>query len=181
MSAPKSTSLKKSWANAFLAAAALCAVAGAQAQSLYKWVDASGKTHYSDKPPAAGQAPKGEKELMKRNLGNNAAPDGLSAQRALAKKEVEQTKGSKSGKEAEAEAVAAAEREKTREKNCGLAKEAARVLGSGGRISVTDEKGEKRFLEEKEVSERLADMQRREQEACAPAPEPAAGEKPAAK
>lgn len=166
------------WVKAALAASALCVVSMAQAQSLYKWVDAAGKTHYSDKPPAAGQAPKGEQELAKRNL---RAPDGLAAQRALAKKEVEQGKAPKSAKEAEAESQAAAEKEKTREKNCSLAKEAARVLGSGGRISVTDEKGEKRFLEDKEVAERLADMQRREQEACSPAPEPETAEKPAGK
>lgn len=168
--------LNNHWFKTLAAASAFCVVSMAQAQSLYKWVDAAGKTHYSDKPPAAGQAPKGEQELVKRNV---KAPDGMAAQRALAKKEIEQSKSSKSAKEAESDALAAAEKEKTREKNCAMAKEAARVLGSGGRISVTDEKGEKRFLEEKEVGERLADMQRREQEACSPAAE--ASEKPAVK
>ena len=35
-----------------VAAAALLAWAGAQAQPVYKWVDANGKTHYGSQPPA---------------------------------------------------------------------------------------------------------------------------------
>lgn len=39
------------WRVAVLAAVAVWAV-GAQAQPVYKWVDANGKTHYSSQPPA---------------------------------------------------------------------------------------------------------------------------------
>ena len=36
-----------------VAAAALLACIGAQAQPVYKWVDAEGRTHYGGQPPAS--------------------------------------------------------------------------------------------------------------------------------
>ena len=38
-----------------VAAAALLACIGAQAQPVYKWVDAEGRTHYGGQPPASQQ------------------------------------------------------------------------------------------------------------------------------
>lgn len=154
---------------ALACALSLTLSSSAGAQNLYKWVDNAGKVHYSDKPPAAGQAPKGEQTIAKKSVGGG---DNLNAQRELAKKEQEQSKGAKSAKERESESQALAEREKAREKNCALAKEATRVLSAGGRVSVTDEKGERRVLEEKEIAERLQDGRKREEEACAPLPPP---------
>ena len=41
---------------ALAGAALLCALAGAAQAQVYKWVDAAGKTHYSNTPPADGKA-----------------------------------------------------------------------------------------------------------------------------
>lgn len=51
-----------------VAAAALLAWAGAQAQPVYKWVDAEGRTHYGGQPPASLQ----DAEPMKLHGGGGA-------------------------------------------------------------------------------------------------------------
>ena len=46
----------KAWLAIILMAMSL----GVAAESMYRWVDKDGKVHYSDKPPAAGEAAKVE-------------------------------------------------------------------------------------------------------------------------
>jgi hypothetical protein len=45
--------LRKHWLEIAMACALLMVWHGGQAQPVYKWVDASGKTHYGSQPPAA--------------------------------------------------------------------------------------------------------------------------------
>lgn len=44
------------WKTALVAGAMLLAWHGSQAQTVYKWVDASGKTHYGSQPPTSQDA-----------------------------------------------------------------------------------------------------------------------------
>ncbi len=45
--------LKKQWRKVLMAGALLAVWHGGQAQPVYKWVDAGGKTHYGSQPPAS--------------------------------------------------------------------------------------------------------------------------------
>jgi len=47
---------------AWLAIILMIAAFGAAAQTMYRWVDKDGHVHYSDKPPAAGEAAKVEQK-----------------------------------------------------------------------------------------------------------------------
>ncbi|MCZ8258109.1 MAG: DUF4124 domain-containing protein [Polaromonas sp.] len=62
--------LKKQWQEVLMAAALLAAWHGAQAQAVYKWVDASGKTHYGSQPPAS------EKDVETMKLQGNGGNSG---------------------------------------------------------------------------------------------------------
>jgi Domain of unknown function (DUF4124) len=140
----------------------LTAVLGAMlalpAVAQWKWRDAGGRTQYSDTPPPPSIA---EKDILQRPQGSatqsarRAAPPASAASDAPAlapkiadteldakRKQAEQETADK--KKAE-EARAAA----TRAENCTRAKAQMRALEAGGRMSRTNEKGEREFLDDK--------------------------------
>lgn len=166
---------KKGWASALLIgllSVGVLASGSVHAQAMYKWVDKDGKTHFGDKPPTPQEGTKGGVSVVKKSFASGA--DNVGAQQDLAKKQAEQGKKAKGEKESAAESEENAQRQKEHDKNCSLAQEATRVLASGRRVSITDEKGERRFLEDKEIANRLTDAKKREGDACAPLPPPQA-------
>ncbi len=142
-----------------LTAALLSAPASAQ----WKWRDKAGVVQYSDLPPPPGTA---EKDVMQRpGTGQRKAPaaalpaSGASAPAAAAPKGVEPELEAKRRKvEQEAAAKTKAEEDKsaaTRADNCTRAKTYARTLDQGTRISRTDAKGEREFLDDKARAEEV--------------------------
>ena len=139
----------------------LTAVLGATlalpAAAQWKWRDGSGHTQYSDTPPPPSVA---EKDILQRpqaSSSRRAAPPApasaasdapalapktgdseLDAKRKQAEQEVADKK-----KAEEAKAAAA------RADNCARAKAQMRTFDAGGRVSRTNEKGEREFLDDK--------------------------------
>lgn len=164
-----------------LAAVSLAlAAAGASAQTIYKWRDASGLMHISDSPPppdvpakniisrtgapapviaaseaasgaAASGAPAGDSELLKRKA--KIDEDKAKAD-ALAKAKAEQQ---------QADARAA---------NCASAQQQMRTMSNGGRIVRVNANGEKEFLDDATIAAELRRAQDSVAQNCGPAKAP---------
>ena len=148
----------------------LTAVLGATlalpAAAQWKWRDASGHTQYSDTPPPPSVA---EKDILQRPqasmtssrravpaapasaasdapaLAPKAADTELDTKRKQAEQEVADKK-----KAEDAKAAA------TRAENCVRAKAQMRTLDAGGRMTRTNEKGEREFLDDKARAQEAA-------------------------
>jgi Domain of unknown function (DUF4124) len=150
---------------------ALCVALPASAQ-MYKWVDANGKVHYSDKPPPsnvkterlreAAPAPTAPganeaKDEAKKD-GTKAGPKTTAEQeQAFRKRKAEEAKAQ--DKQAEEEKIA-----RDKAENCRRAKAAAANLEMGGRQMRVDSQGERVFLTDEQIAEETA---RAKQEAAA--------------
>ncbi|MBW8757350.1 MAG: DUF4124 domain-containing protein [Burkholderiales bacterium] len=137
------------------------AAAGAHAQALWKWRDASGQLHISDKAPPPGTpakdilaAPPGgvlppPAALIPKPASAAEAPaaGGSAAESALdrRKKAVDQEKADREKAErARLEASNAA----IRKDNCARAQGALHTLQAGGRMARMNDKGEREFLDD---------------------------------
>ena len=141
----------------WLLAAALGMALALPAAAQWKWRDKNGQTQYSDLPPPPGVA---DQDILQRPNGQSARKpltadvpaSGASAAPLLAvrasdpelearRKKVEQDADDK--KKAEAAKVAA-----VRAENCTRAKEQMRTIDSGVRMTRTNAKGEREFLDD---------------------------------
>jgi hypothetical protein len=131
------------------------AFAAAAAAQQYKWVDQDGKVRYGDvpppgvkatrlKPPATGSAPAAAAPAAK-----DAGAKALTPEQAFRKRQEDAEKDRM--KEAKAEQEKAENQE-----NCSRAQEALRALESGQRISRTDAKGERYYLEDAQIAQETA-------------------------
>lgn len=161
---------------------------------IYKWKDKNGVTRYSDVPPpsnikqealygkktpqATGLAPlapvegDGTVEMNKAKASaakakaaadkadaNKADKTPLSKEEAAAKraKDAEQQKKADETKQAEL---------KIKQENCTAAKQNLATFTNGGRIAKTNEKGEKQYLGDADISQGKADAQRDVEKYC---------------
>ncbi len=144
--------------------ALLClAVAGA-AQAQWKWRDAKGNVQYSDMPPPVGTP---EKDILQRP-GNArpliiVTPPGAQASAASAPKpaasmptKAELETAARQKKEQDGEAARQKEEERRvaaqRRDNCARAQSNLRDLQSGTRLTRTNEKGERVFMDEAQIA-----------------------------
>jgi hypothetical protein len=146
---------------AVLAAAGL-AFAGAALAQQYKWVDQNGKVQYGDAPPPGVQAQRlkppsaGAPAAAK---GDDKGGKGLSPEAAFRKRQEDAEKDRQ--KQAQDEQVAAAKRD-----NCARAQEQLRQLETGQRISRTDSKGERYFLDDAQVAQETARTRQIVKQSC---------------
>lgn len=136
------------------------------AQTLFRWVDDTGRVHYADRP--AQENVREEQRLDRTKIG--ATRDNIEAQKDLAKTLKTQAENKRLQEEAEKKAHARAEKERIRERDCALAQETVRQLSSGQTLAVVGEKGERKVLDSNEVSSRLKASQEQEKKACEPLP-----------
>ncbi len=145
---------------------------------IYKWKDKDGSIRYSDVPPPSNiknesiakkiprsaapaiAAPEANKAatLTGKNAAANANPNAKDAP-PLSKEEA----AAKNAKEAEAKKKAEAEKQaelKYRQESCAAARRNLAMYGNGGRIATTDERGERRFLGDDEISKGKTEAQR---------------------
>jgi hypothetical protein len=126
----------------FLALAlALAASTGALAQ-LYKSVDKDGRVTYSDQPPAAQES----KQLNVRTGQSAPQQSALERDKALEKSRAEARDKAKAANEAMQKA-------QLDEEACNRAKVQYRTLTDGGRFATIDAKGERTYLEDKQIEE----------------------------
>ena len=123
-----------------LLAAALFLASSAGAE-IYQWKDQNGKTVISDQPPM-GQTP--AKKISDTGAGDNTS----SKQPSLADRDMEFRKRQKEAQERaekeKKETTAAADKKE----NCQNAREQLRLLESGERIALRDDKGERYYLDD---------------------------------
>lgn len=163
-------------------ALSLCLALPAMAQ-MYKWVDANGEVHYSDRPPPSGvkneklqmpseppaaPAPSTVKAGAKKNPavagtqknGAEAGPKSLAERdQAFRKRQAEEAKAQAEQAKKEAQARRKAE-------YCKIAKERLANLEMGGRQVRVNDKGERVFLTDKEIAEATAQARKDAAAAC---------------
>jgi len=167
-------------------ALALCVALPASAQ-MYKWVDANGKVQYSDKPPpsnikteklrppppaptpsapAAGAAGTGgaagagdAKGGAPKDAAKSAPRTAAEQEQAFRKRQAESAKAQEKQAQKDKEAGDRAE-------NCKRAKAALANLELGGRQSRIDEKGERVFLDEQQITQETAKARQEVAAAC---------------
>jgi hypothetical protein len=144
--------------NRLLFFAIAAAISTAASAELYKWVDKDGKVTYSDQPPPAGQS----KQL---NI-----PTGVASGSAGSRAAVDRDKELQAGRnEASEKAKVAAEKErkaKVDEENCNRAKAYLKTVTDGGRISSTNEKGERYLLDDNQIEAERVKAQKAVDENC---------------
>lgn len=144
----------------FVLASALAFPLAASAQ--WQWIDGSGRKVFSDQPPPAGIP---DKNILKQPGGRSpvaitvvepasapaaAKPAGAAPKITGKDKTLEEKK--KLAEAAEAEKKKAEEQKLAEERadNCKRARQSKAVFDSGVRIAAADEKGERRYMDEKE-------------------------------
>ncbi len=164
----------------FVACLLALAVAGAHAQSLWKWRDASGQLHISDTPPPPGtpaknivSSPAGGVVAPPSSLSPAAAPassaTGDPAAAALDKKKkaadqekADQAKAAKADIDAKNAAI--------RKENCSRAQSALAALQSGQRMARFNAQGEREVLDDAGRAEETRHAQDAVNSNCSAAP-----------
>jgi hypothetical protein len=142
--------------------AAACAVPLAAHAQVYKWIDENGKVRYGDTPPPKAKA----KLIATPSARSPASPSGAanSAKPKAAKKgpltpaeqELEFRRRAKEAQTADAKAEKDRQDKEARRLNCENSQQTLRTLESGQRISRTDAKGERYYLDEAQLAEETA-------------------------
>jgi len=117
---------------------------------LSKWVDADGKVHYSDTPP-----PEVTTKSVRNIAGKEQADAPASyAPKSLAEREAELRKSNQAKEDASKKKAEEDAKVDTKKRNCEAARQNARTLESG-RVVTYDANGERKFLEDSELAQRL--------------------------
>jgi hypothetical protein len=142
------------------AVVALLATTAASAQ-IYEWKDAQGKTHYSDHPPV-GTTP--VQKIAAPESPTTSSP----AQKTMADQELEFRKRQKNAQEN----ADKANKEKTasvdRKESCDNAQRMLEMLGSGERIALRDNQGERYYMDDIQRQQETAKTRQFIQANCKP-------------
>jgi hypothetical protein len=141
---------------------------------MYKWVDADGKVKYSDTPPpsnvkteklripahaASAPAPTETKGGTAKDTPKGGPKTAAEQEQAFRKRQAEATKEQQEQTQKETEA-------RDRAENCNRAKAAVANLELGGRQTRIDEKGERAFLTDQEITQAAARARQEAAAAC---------------
>jgi len=143
---------------AFCLALTLSAVASA---AVYKWVDAQGNVHYSDRPP------EGESQVV--DIISNPTPrERAAAHTGGQQKQSEATAQTESKQKADraTEQAVSSDVAKSRAKQCEEAKERYRVAIDSHKLYKMGKNGEREYLSDAELSQARLDARRTRDESC---------------
>ena len=141
----------------FIALALLCASNGFAAK-IYKWTDSNGNVHYGERPPSE-QA----RELNLPNVHPSDSDTPASTPQDVNK--LLDTLQKERDEKAKKAAIAEEER-RAREQNCKAAKRNATGYEIGGRIYEIDENGERRYLGDAEIEQKLQESRKAVEKWC---------------
>lgn len=116
------------------------------ANSVYKWTDEEGNTHFGDRQPTGRSAESVSIRTGKSQNGSSSR----SAQQQVEDFEERQAEED-AGEEQSAEEQA---RQQQRQRNCETARSNLNILEAGGRIQTQGEDGERRYLDEEEIEQK---------------------------
>ncbi len=117
-----------------------------------RWVDEHGKVHYSDLPPAGIDT-----ETLR---SSSAATSGVSAPKTYVEREAELKKTQQVKREAEEAAAKKQANTETQKANCANAQKNLLTLQAGGRMVEYDTNGERRFVDEETLRQRIVQAQK---------------------
>lgn len=137
-----------------IALLALSLCGAAHAQTMYKWIDEKGLTHFASEPPADGKAQKIEVKPQPPSSGAQPTPQRLEDVR---KRELELREQRLGREKREDEARQEAGRNKVR---CARAHNDLEVLQRGRRVYSMNERGERVYLEDKQRAAEIESLQR---------------------
>lgn len=141
-----------------LALLALMLPAFAQAQSVYRWTDENGVTHFGDREPTGRQADR--VSVRTGRLSGNAAERASPQEQVRALDEQREESARRANETAVEEA-----RRKQREANCATARSNLQVLSTNARIRI-EEDGEQRYLTPEEIETQRARFEQAAEENC---------------
>jgi len=139
-----------------LCALALMLLPLAAAAQVYRWVDESGRVHYTQTPPKTGKY-----DIMGPATPPSAAPNQDSLQKSL-------QEGQKGAAEQQKQAEKVAQEQAARQQRCSQAMERLAYLeaNTARRLASKDEKGEPVRLTDEEYDKRVAEAQQAIKENC---------------
>jgi hypothetical protein len=141
---------------AFCAALTLSAVAAA---AVYKWVDAEGRVHYSDRPPSD------EAQIV--NIVSRPTNRERMAARSSTEQKQRDTAGQDQAKQQKADQAAVnSDVAKSRAKQCEEAKERYRIAVDSHKLFKQGKNGEREYLSDSELSQARLDARRNLEESC---------------
>ena len=141
-----------------LTIAVLLATSAANAE-IYQWKDASGKTITSDKPPTGTTQPQ-------KTFASDAPASNGSAQKTAADKDLEFRKRQKESQESSEKANKEQAANAANKENCDNARRYLKTLESGERISQTDDKGERYYMEDSQRAQEISKSRQNIQANC---------------
>ncbi len=145
----------------FFALAVTMAPGLAVSESVYKWTDENGITHFGDRRPAGSNA-----ESI--NVRTGSSQTNTASQRATPQRRLDDLEQSQQA-QAEAQQLSAQEeaRNKQRQANCETAISNLNIISSSSRIKV-EEDGTTRYLSPEEIAEQKERFQQVADENCSP-------------
>ena len=133
-----------------LLVAALFAAVSASAQTMYKWVDEKGVTHFSQDPPPDGN--KGAQKIEVKPIQSDRAASDNWRQREQESKQLRAKQGVEQARNREQE-------EAQRGQRCRAAQRRADAMKNYARVFRLDEKGERVYYDDKQRESELAEAQ----------------------
>lgn len=124
------------------------------AAKIYKWVDSEGKVHYGDRPETG----EGKQMYVPRSTTTTAAPPPKASDKMDATNKFLESVAAERKEKKEADDKAAKEKE-LKDKNCSRARRSVASLKQGGRQFEVDEKGERHYLNDADIQQRLKKAQ----------------------
>ena len=126
---------------------------------IYQWKDANGKTVISDKPPTGKTQP--QKTFASDSPASNAAAPKTTADKELDFRKRQKEAQENADKANKEQAAAAANKE-----SCDSSRRHLKSLESGERISMTDDKGERYFLDDAQRTQEISKVRQNIQANC---------------
>ena len=141
---------------------ALALTAGLAVAQPYKWTDKDGRVTYSDKPPVGGSATQVQSRVgsVTGSGASGAAPAKPAAPQTMAEKEQAFRKRQVDGRETEQKQAKLDEQNKQKTEACTNARSRMAGLESGGRQVRFNEKGERTFLDDSQITQERSSVQR---------------------
>lgn len=139
-----------------------CAALPAQADHVYRWVDAQGQVHYSDSPPPDA------KDIQTSGVESQDTDQAAIEKRKADKKAAEEAQAKTAAVEAKLQKLKAQETQR-KARACLQARKRVEQIQKAMRTRMaytTDAKGNKHFLSEDERQAQLRQAQAAEQQAC---------------
>jgi Domain of unknown function (DUF4124) len=144
-------------------ALALAVSAGLAVAQPYKWTDKDGRVHYSDKPPVGSTATQVQPRVgsVTGSGATGTAPTAKpAAAQTMAEKEQAFRKRQVDGRETEQKQAKLDEQNKQKIEACRNARSRMAGLEAGGRQVRFNEKGERTFLDDAQITQERSSVQR---------------------